>query len=103
MNGILNLKNNLSTETIVVELKKITMIVSSSVSLPFSPAALCPPASCPPATSSVPGGTKQSRSGRVIRPPLDYWRGGRTVLDSDLNVTVYSCYETSVCKPVGFQ
>ncbi|XP_062378850.1 mis18-binding protein 1 [Sardina pilchardus] len=35
---------------------------------------------------------KLSRSGRVIKPPLEYWRGGRVVVDKDLNVTVLEDY-----------
>uniref|UniRef100_A0A1A8UTG9 MIS18 binding protein 1 n=1 Tax=Nothobranchius furzeri TaxID=105023 RepID=A0A1A8UTG9_NOTFU len=48
------------------------------------------PDSCPPASS-----TKVSRSGRVIKPPLEYWRGGRITLDVDMNVTIHDCYDTS--------
>ncbi|KAL7873520.1 hypothetical protein AOLI_G00125910 [Acnodon oligacanthus] len=33
-----------------------------------------------------------SRSGRLIKPPLDYWRGGRIIVDSDMNVTVHEDY-----------
>ncbi|KAI4902187.1 hypothetical protein NFI96_029555 [Prochilodus magdalenae] len=45
-------------------------------------------------TSSVsPAGNIQySRSGRLIKPPLDYWRGGRVILDSDMNVTIHEDY-----------
>ncbi|KAM8915142.1 mis18-binding protein 1 [Spinachia spinachia] len=40
-----------------------------------------------------------SRSGRVIKPPLDYWKGGRVILDAQMNVTIYECYDTSVHIP----
>ncbi|KAM7403080.1 hypothetical protein PAMA_003825 [Pampus argenteus] len=53
------------------------------------------PDSCPDASSS----TKVSRSGRVIKPPLEYWKGGRVILDAHMNVTIYECYDTSICKP----
>uniref|UniRef100_UPI0037E7C015 mis18-binding protein 1 isoform X2 n=1 Tax=Semicossyphus pulcher TaxID=241346 RepID=UPI0037E7C015 len=54
------------------------------------------PASCPPAPSSS---TQVSRSGRVIKPPLEYWKGGRVILDAHMNVTIHECYETSICFP----
>ncbi|XP_073338867.1 mis18-binding protein 1 isoform X3 [Pagrus major] len=54
------------------------------------------PASCPPAPSSS---TQVSRSGRVIKPPLEYWKGGRVILDAHMNVTIHECYETSICIP----
>ncbi|XP_076017697.1 mis18-binding protein 1 [Genypterus blacodes] len=53
------------------------------------------PDSCPPSTSSA----KVSRSGRVIKPPLEYWKGGRVMLDAHMNVTIHECYDTSFCKP----
>ncbi|XP_062413306.1 mis18-binding protein 1 [Pungitius pungitius] len=40
-----------------------------------------------------------SRSGRVIRPPLDYWKGGRVILDAHMNVTIHECYDTSIHIP----
>ncbi|XP_056332865.1 mis18-binding protein 1 [Danio aesculapii] len=39
---------------------------------------------------------KVSRSGRIIKPPLEYWKGGRIVMDSEMNVTVHEDYSTSV-------
>ncbi|XP_070698059.1 mis18-binding protein 1 [Pempheris klunzingeri] len=56
-----------------------------------------PADSSPPASSSC---AKISRSGRVIKPPLEYWKGGRVILDADMNVTIHECYETSICIPV---
>ncbi|XP_029901075.1 mis18-binding protein 1 [Myripristis murdjan] len=58
-------------------------------------------ASCPPPSSAsfLIGGTKVSRSGRVIKPPLEYWKGGRVILDADMNVTIHECYDTSICNP----
>nr|XP_019940799.1 PREDICTED: mis18-binding protein 1 [Paralichthys olivaceus] len=56
------------------------------------------PESCPPALSSF-SSTKTSRSGRVIKPPLEYWRGGRVILDAHMNVTIHECYDTSICVP----
>ncbi|XP_077414209.1 mis18-binding protein 1 isoform X1 [Vanacampus margaritifer] len=38
---------------------------------------------------------QMTRSGRVIKPPLDYWKGGRVFLDADMNVTIFDCYSTS--------
>lgn len=55
------------------------------------------PDSCPPASSS--SSTKVSRSGRVIKPPLEYWKGGRVILDAHMNVTIYEGYDTSICQP----
>ncbi|KTF79220.1 hypothetical protein cypCar_00014827 [Cyprinus carpio] len=50
------------------------------------------------------GSAKVSRSGRLIKPPLEYWKGGRIVMDSDMNVTIHEDYSTSVLstpkKPV---
>ncbi|KAM9355765.1 mis18-binding protein 1 isoform 2-T2 [Pholidichthys leucotaenia] len=51
--------------------------------------------SCSPACSSV----KVSRSGRVIKPPLEYWKGGRVILDAFMNVTIHECYNSSICDP----
>ncbi|XP_026182932.1 mis18-binding protein 1 isoform X3 [Mastacembelus armatus] len=53
------------------------------------------PDSCPPSCSS----TKVSRSGRMIKPPLEYWKGGRVILDAHMNVTIHECYNTSICIP----
>ncbi|KAM9341284.1 mis18-binding protein 1 [Symphorus nematophorus] len=50
---------------------------------------------CPPASSSS---GKVSRSGRTIKPPLEYWRGGRVILDAHMNVTIHECYDTSICN-----
>lgn len=36
-----------------------------------------------------------SRSGRLIKPPLEYWKGGRVILDAHMNVTIHECYDTS--------
>lgn len=57
-----------------------------------------PADSCPPTFSSS---TKVSRSGRVIKPPLEYWKGGRVILDAHMNVTIHECYDTSICIPVS--
>ncbi|XP_068195267.1 mis18-binding protein 1 isoform X2 [Antennarius striatus] len=54
------------------------------------------PESCRPASSSS---TTVSRSGRVIKPPLEYWKGGRVIVDAQMNVTIHECYETSVLQP----
>ncbi|KAM9466157.1 mis18-binding protein 1 isoform 2-T2 [Clarias gariepinus] len=48
-----------------------------------------------------------SRSGRLIKPPLEYWRGGRITVGPDMNVTVHEDYtSTSILltpktRPVG--
>ncbi|XP_059375010.1 mis18-binding protein 1-like isoform X1 [Carassius carassius] len=53
------------------------------------------------------GSAKVSRSGRLIKPPLEYWKGGRIVMDSDMNVTIHEDYSTSVLstpkKPVTME
>ncbi|XP_026142077.1 mis18-binding protein 1 [Carassius auratus] len=49
-----------------------------------------------PTDSVQQGSAKVSRSGRLIKPPLDYWKGGRIVMDSDMNVTVHEDYSTSM-------
>ncbi|XP_056090027.1 mis18-binding protein 1 isoform X2 [Rhinichthys klamathensis goyatoka] len=57
-----------------------------------------------PTDSIQPGSAKVSRSGRLIKPPLEYWKGGRIVMDSDMNVTIHEDYSTSLLstpkKPV---
>lgn len=50
------------------------------------------PEVCTPTSSSS---TKVSRSGRIIKPPLDYWKGGRVILDAHMNVTIHECYNSS--------
>ncbi|XP_037096737.1 mis18-binding protein 1 isoform X2 [Syngnathus acus] len=37
---------------------------------------------------------KATRSGRMIKPPLEFWKGGRIFLDADLNATVYDNYNS---------
>uniref|UniRef100_A0A8C1WZU2 MIS18 binding protein 1 n=1 Tax=Cyprinus carpio TaxID=7962 RepID=A0A8C1WZU2_CYPCA len=58
-----------------------------------------------PTDSVQQGSAKVSRSGRLIKPPLEYWKGGRIVMDSDMNVTVHEDYSTSMLstpkKPVS--
>ncbi|XP_016354000.1 mis18-binding protein 1 [Sinocyclocheilus anshuiensis] len=57
-----------------------------------------------PTDSVQQGSAKVSRSGRLIKAPLEYWKGGRIVMDSDMNVTVHEDYSTSMLftpkKPV---
>ncbi|XP_029317306.1 mis18-binding protein 1 isoform X2 [Cottoperca gobio] len=55
------------------------------------------PDACSPALLTHP---KVSRSGRMLKPPLEYWKGGRVILDADMNVTIHECYDTSICIPV---
>uniref|UniRef100_H3DIY0 SANTA domain-containing protein n=1 Tax=Tetraodon nigroviridis TaxID=99883 RepID=H3DIY0_TETNG len=50
------------------------------------------PDACPPSSSS----TKMSRSGRVIKAPLEFWKGGRVTLDAQMNVTIHECYDKSI-------
>ncbi|KAJ0044244.1 hypothetical protein NL108_004290 [Boleophthalmus pectinirostris] len=50
----------------------------------------------PPCPSSAASSTKMSRSGRVIKPPLEYWMGGRVILDADMNVTIHDSYRTVI-------
>ncbi|XP_041828898.1 mis18-binding protein 1 isoform X2 [Melanotaenia boesemani] len=38
--------------------------------------------------------TQVSRSGRLIKPPLDYWKGARVILDAQMNVIVHEGYDT---------
>ncbi|KAJ4939466.1 hypothetical protein JOQ06_028915 [Pogonophryne albipinna] len=52
------------------------------------------PDSCPSAPSTQ---AKVSRSGRVLKAPLEYWKGGRVFMDAHMNVTIHACYETSIC------
>ncbi|XP_077587701.1 mis18-binding protein 1 [Stigmatopora nigra] len=40
--------------------------------------------------------TKVTRSGRTVKPPLEHWKGGRVILDRDMNVTIFEGYNTSV-------
>ncbi|XP_017540223.1 mis18-binding protein 1 [Pygocentrus nattereri] len=48
-----------------------------------------------PTGSVRPYSAMVSRSGRLIKPPLDYWRGGRIIVDSDMNVTIHEDYATA--------
>ncbi|XP_049319497.1 mis18-binding protein 1 [Astyanax mexicanus] len=48
-----------------------------------------------PADSTQPHNTTVSRSGRLIKPPLEYWKGGRIIIDSDLNVTIHEDYAST--------
>ncbi|XP_071354861.1 mis18-binding protein 1 [Trachinotus anak] len=73
------------------EVSSINLSVKQQRQKPFKT-----PDSCPPAISSS---TKVSRSGRVIKPPLEYWKGGRVILDAHMNVTIHECYDTSICVP----
>ncbi|XP_023684278.1 mis18-binding protein 1 isoform X2 [Paramormyrops kingsleyae] len=36
--------------------------------------------------------TKVSRSGRLLKPPLEFWKGARVIVDSDMNVTIQDSY-----------
>ncbi|KAM8833499.1 mis18-binding protein 1 isoform 1-T1 [Synchiropus picturatus] len=51
-----------------------------------------------PADSDTPSSasSRVSRSGRVLKAPLEYWKGGRVTVDAQMNVTIYECYDTSV-------
>nr|XP_029544401.1 mis18-binding protein 1 [Oncorhynchus nerka]XP_029544402.1 mis18-binding protein 1 [Oncorhynchus nerka] len=49
---------------------------------------------CSCATSAV-NSANVSRSGRLIKPPLEYWKGARVLLDSDMNVTIHGGYDDS--------
>ncbi|XP_037551271.1 mis18-binding protein 1 [Nematolebias whitei] len=51
------------------------------------------PASCSPASSS--SSTQVTRSGRTIKPPLEYWKGARVILDAHMNVTIHESYDGS--------
>lgn len=62
----------------------------------------CCTAPITPCDSSQPGSAKVSRSGRLIKPPLEYWKGGRIVMDSDMNVTIHEDYSTSLLSTVLF-
>ncbi|XP_072545929.1 mis18-binding protein 1 [Salminus brasiliensis] len=48
-----------------------------------------------PADSAQPHSATVSRSGRLIKPPLEYWRGGRIIIDSDMNVTIHEDYAST--------
>ncbi|XP_047183205.1 mis18-binding protein 1 isoform X2 [Scophthalmus maximus] len=79
-------------KTIIAKTKyKASSIVSAK---PQRQKSFKTPDSCPPASSA-----KVSRSGRVIKPPLEYWKGGRVILDAHMNVTIHECYDTSICIP----
>ncbi|XP_045062107.1 uncharacterized protein LOC121539030 isoform X2 [Coregonus clupeaformis] len=51
------------------------------------------PAPCS-ATSAV-SSAKVSRSGRLLKTPLEYWKGARVILDCDMNVTIHGGYDQS--------
>ncbi|XP_014065347.1 mis18-binding protein 1 [Salmo salar] len=46
------------------------------------------------ATSAV-SSANVSRSGRLIKTPLEYWKGARVFVDSDMNVTIHGGYDNS--------
>ncbi|KAK3563081.1 hypothetical protein QTP86_016325 [Hemibagrus guttatus] len=47
------------------------------------------------ASSEQPHNASVSRSGRLIKPPLEYWRGGRITVGPDMNVTVHEDYTST--------
>ncbi|MCJ8737087.1 hypothetical protein PDJAM_G00019800 [Pangasius djambal] len=47
------------------------------------------------AGSVQPHSAPVSRSGRLIKPPLEYWRGGRITVGPDMNVTVHEDYTST--------
>uniref|UniRef100_A0A4W5NCV8 SANTA domain-containing protein n=1 Tax=Hucho hucho TaxID=62062 RepID=A0A4W5NCV8_9TELE len=51
------------------------------------------PARCS-ATSAV-SSANVSRSGRLLKTPLEYWKGARVILDCDMNVTIHGGYDNS--------
>lgn len=62
----------------------------------------CPAAARCCATSAV-NSANVSRSGRLIKPPLEYWKGARVILDCDINVTIHGGYdESSILQLVSF-
>lgn len=74
--------------------KSEASVINSSVKQQTS---FMTPDSCPPMGASS-SSMKVSRSGRVIKPPLEYWKGGRVILDAFMNVTIHECYNTSICN-----
>lgn len=54
----------------------------------------CPAAVLRSATSAV-SSANVSRSGRLIKTPLEYWKGARVFVDSDMNVTIHGGYDNS--------
>lgn len=61
-----------------------------------------------PRSGIIGSDTKVSRSGRLLKPPLEFWKGARVIVDSDMNVTIQDSYlsapsplvvsvKTSVC------
>ncbi|XP_041711528.2 uncharacterized protein LOC121545156 isoform X2 [Coregonus clupeaformis] len=51
------------------------------------------PAPC--SATSEASRAKVSRSGRLLKTPLEYWKGARVILDCDMNVTILSGYDES--------
>ncbi|KAF4102285.1 hypothetical protein G5714_017085 [Onychostoma macrolepis] len=74
-------KNQLASKNSTSKHSKIQSVVTSPIT---------------PTDSIQQGSAKVSRSGRLIKPPLEYWKGGRIVMDCDMNVTVHEDYSTSV-------
>ncbi|XP_030212512.1 mis18-binding protein 1 [Gadus morhua] len=59
--------------------------------------------SCPPPSSGVSSlAMKRSRCGRLLKPPLQFWKGGRVILDQSMNVTIMEDYENTVCMTKSF-
>ena len=36
----------------------------------------------------------------MLKPPLQFWKGGRVILDQSMNVTIMEDYENTVCMTV---
>uniref|UniRef100_A0A4W5RFK9 Myb-like domain-containing protein n=1 Tax=Hucho hucho TaxID=62062 RepID=A0A4W5RFK9_9TELE len=51
------------------------------------------PAPC--SATSEASSAKVSRSGRLLKTPLEYWKGARVILDCDMNVTIHGGYDES--------
>ncbi|XP_035271259.1 mis18-binding protein 1 isoform X1 [Anguilla anguilla] len=48
-----------------------------------------------PKANLLESSAKLSRSGRLIKAPLEYWKGGRVILDSDMNITIHEDYQST--------
>ncbi|KAL1257929.1 hypothetical protein QQF64_011173 [Cirrhinus molitorella] len=76
-----NAKNQQASKNSTSKHPKIQAVVTSPIT---------------PTDSIQQGSGKVSRSGRLIKPPLEYWKGGRIVMDSDMNVTIHEDYSSSL-------
>ncbi|XP_048830836.1 mis18-binding protein 1 isoform X2 [Brienomyrus brachyistius] len=56
-----------------------------------------------PRSAIIGSDTKVSRSGRLLKPPLEFWKGARVIVDSDMNVTIQDSYMSAPTPLVNWK